>query len=315
MNNLTLRQLRAFQAVANTHSFTEAAEQLSLTPAALSGLVKELETQLGVRLFDRNTRKVELSDVGQEFFPLTERVLSDLDDAVLNITALKEKRRGIVRIAAPEVMSCTLVPHVMAAFRKAYPDVELRFLDISIEEVITRTVRGEVDIGIAPGVTDIPEIHRTPFMHAPLMLAVPRNDPLAQRESVSWLAARQRPFVTFFRALGEWTVSEQGGERHSLFPDDVTVVRRINTSLSMVKAGFGVSVCPLYANELAAGFDLTLIRLTDPEIEREYALLTRAGHALTPPAEAFCEFVQWFAPQWAAMQSTQKGSSRAGVSP
>jgi DNA-binding transcriptional LysR family regulator len=313
VNNLTLRQLRAFQAVANTQSFTEAAERLSLTPAALSGLVKELEAQLGVRLFDRNTRKVELSGMGAEFFPLTERVLSDLDDAVANITALKEKRRGIVRIAAPEVMSCTLVPSVMAGFREAYPDIELRFLDVSIEEVITRTARGEVDVGIAPGNIEAPEIHRTPFMRAPLMLAVPMTDPLAQKTSVSWLAARQRPFVSFFRSLGEWTVGEQGGERHSLFPADTTIVRRINTSLSMVKAGFGVSVCPLYANELAAGFDVKLIRLTDPELDREYALLTREGYALTPAVEAFCEFVRQFGPKWAnvhARSMNQKAKSK-----
>jgi DNA-binding transcriptional LysR family regulator len=291
INNLTLRQLRAFQAVATTRSFTEAARQLNLTTAALSGLVKELEVQLGVRLFDRNTRRVDLSGVGLEFFPLTERVLSDLDDAVQNLTALKEKRRGIVRIAAPEVMSCTLVPSVMAEFRRLYPNVELRFLDVSIEEVISKTVRGEVDVGIAPGATEVQEIHRTPFMRAPLMLAVPKSDPLARRTSISWLAARQRPFVTFFRSLGEWTVGELGGTRHNLFPPDLTVVRRINTALSMVKAGFGVSVCPLYANELAAGFKLKLLRLTDPEIEREYALLTRSGHALTPPVQAFCEFV------------------------
>ncbi len=303
MNNLTLRQLRAFQAVATARSFTDAAEALNLTPAALSGLVKELEAQLGVRLFDRNTRKVELSGVGVEFFPLTERVLGDLDDAVNNITALKEKRRGIVRIAAPEVMSCTLVPSVMAGFRKAYPQVELRFLDVSIEEVIARTSRGEVDVGIAPGAIDLPEIQRTPFMRAPLLLAVPASDPLATRKSVTGMAARQRPFVTFFRSLGEWTVGEQGGERHSLFPADITVVRRINTSLSMVKAGFGVSVCPMYARELAAGFDLKLVRLTDPEIEREYALLTRAGHALTPPVQAFCDYVLQFAPKWTREQA------------
>jgi DNA-binding transcriptional LysR family regulator len=306
MTNLTLRQLRAFQAVALAGSFTDAAEQLSLTPAALSGLVKELESQLGVRLFNRNTRKVELSGVGVEFFPLTERVLSDLDDAVMNITALKEKRLGIVRIAAPEVMSCTLVPSVMAAFRKTYPNIELRFLDVSIDEVITRTSRGEIDVGIAPGITDNPEIHRTPFMRAPLMLAVKQSDPLAKRDSVSWLTARQRPFVTFFRSLGEWTVSEEGGERYNLFPSNVTFVQRINTSLSMVKAGFGVSVCPLYARDLAAGFGLKLVRLTAPSIDREYALLTRKGHAWTPAVQAFCEFVQQYAPGWAKEQSGRR---------
>lgn len=303
MNNLTLRQLRAFRAVATTKSFTDAAELLNLTPAALSGLIKELESQLGVRLFDRNTRKVDLSGIGEEFFPLTERVLQDLDDAVMSVMTLKEKRRGIVRIAAPEVMSCTLVPNVMAAFKEVYPHVELRFLDVGIEEVITRTSRGEVDVGIAPGPVTSQEILRTPFMRAPLMLAVPRDDPLAKRRTVTWKDVRQRRLVTFFRGLGEWTLNEHGSGATSLFPRDVVFVRRINTALAMVKAGFGISVCPVYANELAAGFGVKLVRLMEPEIDREYALLTRQGHSLMPPVEAFCHFVLQYAPKWAKDQT------------
>jgi len=298
MNNLSLRQLRAFRSVATTQSFTAAAEQLHLTPAALSSLIKELESQLGVRLLDRNTRKVALSGVGEQFFPLAERVLQDLDDAVLSITNLKEMRRGIVRIAAPEVISCTLLPRAMAAFRGRYPQVELRFLDITIEDVVTRTARGDVDIGIAPGLVDAPGIRRKPFMRAPLMLAVSQNDPLAQRQSVTWNDVAQRRFVIFFRNLAEWGPSG-GGPAVSMFPRDITFVRRINTALSMVQAGFGITLCSVYAGQLARGFGLKLLRLTGPEIDREYALLLREGYAPTPPVEAFCDFLLKFAPQWA----------------
>lgn len=303
MNNLTLRQLRAFRAVALTKSFTDAARTLHLTTAALSGLIKELESQLGVRLFDRSTRKVVLSGVGEEFFPLTERVLQDLDAAVLGVTSLKEKRRGIVRIAAPEVMSCTLIPSAMSAFRRRYPQVELRFLDVPIEEVALRTARGEVDLGIAPGLVGSSEIVRTPFMRAPLRVAVRADDPLAARRQVTWKDVDSRHFVTFFRSFREWAPGHRGIDAEILFPREVTFVRRINTALAMVQAGFGITLCPVYAAGLAAGFGLRLVGLKNPEIDREYAMLTRVGHSLTPPVEAFCEFLPDHARQWARQQS------------
>lgn len=312
MKNLTLRQLRAFQAVANAGSFTDAADRLHLTPAALSGLIKELETQLGLRLFDRNTRKVALSAVGAEFFPLTERVLQDLDDAVTSITNLKEKRRGIVRIAAPEVMSCTLVPRAIAAFHLLHPAIEVRFFDVPIEDVIARTARGETDLGFAPGLIDRPEIDRAPFLRAPLWLAVREDDELSSRTSVTWQDVRHRRFVTFFRGFSEW--APRGSKPEPMFPKDVLFVRRINTALAMVEAGFGVTACPVYARDLAAGFKIKLIKLTKPEMEREYALLTRAGHSLAPAVEAFRDFVLGYAAKWAKNMSSvvvSKGSGPA----
>ncbi|MEZ5649811.1 MAG: LysR family transcriptional regulator [Burkholderiaceae bacterium] len=300
MNNLTLRQLRAFRAVTEAGSFSAAAEALHLTPAALSGQIKELEAQLGVKLFDRNTRKVSLSVVGREFFPLTERVLQDLDDAVTSISSLKAKRRGVVRLAAPEVVSCTLVPAAMAVFREQYPQVEVRFLDVPLEEVVQRTMRGEVDLGIAPGHIEQSDIDRTPFMEAPLHLAVRRDDPLATRRQVGWEQLRKRRLISFFREFARWAAPQFDSRADDLFPTDIVVVRRINTALAMVQARFGITLCPAFANGLASGFDLVLVPLAGPSIVREYAVLQRAGHSLTPAAEAFRAFLLGFAPQWTA---------------
>lgn len=107
------------------------------------------------------------------------------------------------------------------------------------------------------------------------------------------------PFVTFFRSFAEWAPHSQDPTAEPLFPKDVLFVRRINTALAMVQAGSGVTACPVYARELAAGFGLKLVKLPPPEIDREYAVLTRAGHSLAPAIEAFRDFLVDFAARWA----------------
>lgn len=299
LNNLTLRQLRAFRAVASAESFTAAAEQLHLTPAAVSGLIKELENQVGVRLLDRNTRAVSLSDVGREFFPAAERVLQDLDMAVSSLTELKERRRGIVRIAAPEVLSCTLVPRAMAEFNALYPDIKLHFADVPVEEVIARTRLGEVDLGITPESMLHSELEGVELLSAKLMLAVRREDPLGQRRSVSWGSIREQNFVTFHRRFSDLSPFSQVKSDKQFLPHHVTVVQRVNTAFAMVQAGFGVSACPLFGKELAKGFDLVLIKLTHPQIERSYNIIRRAGYSQAPAVETFRKFMMEFVPQWA----------------
>src|SRR5215470_3296703 len=115
--DISLRQLRAFVAVAGSASFTSAAQQLHLTQSALSLLIKDLESRLGVRLLDRTTRNVSLSEAGLSFLPLVQGVLQDLERAVGSVADLRDLKRGAARVAAPQLMSLTLLPPVLAAHR------------------------------------------------------------------------------------------------------------------------------------------------------------------------------------------------------
>src|SRR5580704_14098706 len=99
--NITLRQLEAFVAVADTRNFTRAAQRLHTAQSAISLLIKELETDLGVRLLDRTTRHVELTDPGIEFRGYAEKLIADLDHAVRHTHELVERKRGRIAIAAP----------------------------------------------------------------------------------------------------------------------------------------------------------------------------------------------------------------------
>ena len=135
--NITLKQLRAFVAVARSGSFTLAAESLFVTQSALSGLIKELEQVIGLRLFDRSTRRIQLSEVGRSIYPLIDKILDDLD-GVLDEVSNPPLRKGLVRVATPQLMASTLLPEVIAAFGEVHPAVEIRLVDCAVESVVSR---------------------------------------------------------------------------------------------------------------------------------------------------------------------------------
>jgi len=148
--NLTLRQLRAFVAVAEAGSFTGAAKQFPLTQSALSLLVKDLEADLRVRLLDRTTRAVRLSEAGQAFLPLVRDVLADLERAVGSVADLRDLKRGVARIAGPQLMSLTLFPPVLAQHRARHPGVQARIVECLMEELEEKVLVGEADLGVGP---------------------------------------------------------------------------------------------------------------------------------------------------------------------
>jgi DNA-binding transcriptional LysR family regulator len=184
--NLTLRQLRAFAAVAETGSFTAAAQQLHLTQSALSVLVRELEREMGVQLLDRNTRSVQLSEAGREFLPSVHRLLGDLTSAVAGVTDLRDKKKGLLRLAAPQLMACTLMPRVIAAYRQAYPDVDVRLADTLPEHLLSGVMAGDVELAVGQDVAVDGAIERRTLFRDRHWLICPPDHAFAKRRRVRW---------------------------------------------------------------------------------------------------------------------------------
>lgn len=285
--NVSLRQLRAFLAVAELESFTAAAERLHLTQAALSGVVKELEQQLGVRLLDRTTRKVELSQVGREFYPLAERVLQDADNAVQSITTLKEKRRGVVRIAAPELPACTFVPHAIAAFMRNYPDVDVRLTDTNAAQVVAKVRNGEVDIGVGIEPLIDTEIDSRPLFKSPMMLFCRKGHPLAGKRRAAWKDLRPYRLIYNIRNFRVRALGEHAARAPELLPEDMYEVDRLATAFGMVRFGLGITVAPVIAEPLGEGFGLVMRPLQAPQLTREFSAYTRRGRSLSPASAEF----------------------------
>lgn len=289
--NITLRQLRAFIAVARTGSFTLAAESLFVTQSALSGLIKELEQSLGVRLFDRSTRRIQLSDVGRGIYPLIDKILLDLDGVLEEVANLKALKTGVVRVAAPQLMACTLLPEVIAAFGKDFPNVHIRLIDCAVESVASRVFSGEVDFGVGPERDPNSDIDATPLFELPFHAVFPSGHALAARERVQWADLVDYPLITLQGQFTERLSVDLHNAMRELDLDPNTTVTFMSTALSMVAAGLGVTICIPYATSLVRLYQLEMRPLIAPEVTRRFYVFTRNGRSLTPAAEALRDYL------------------------
>jgi DNA-binding transcriptional LysR family regulator len=284
--NFTLRQLRAFAAVAATGSFTDAAGQLHLTQSALSALVRELEAVLGVRLFDRHTRKVALTQAGLEFQPYVRRVLNELEQATVSVEGLREKRRGSVRVAAPQLMACTLMPWVVKEFRAAYPDVQVSLVDTLPERLLEGLRAGEVELAVGPDDGAPEGIERRSLLRDRHWLICPEDHPLAGRRRVRWKDVAAFPFIAPTRDFMKRLQPELQRDAPGVQIAPAHEVSYMTTALGMTAAGLGLTACPSYCKPLAKGYGLKMMPLVEPVFWRDVYLWQLANKSLSPAAES-----------------------------
>src|ERR1700724_3637317 len=123
---VSTRQLRAFRLAAQHRSFARAAEALYITPSGLSVLIKELESRVGVRLFERTTRRVELTPNGRELLTVIERSLEEMDDAIATIGRGVKRNRQSIALGTTPLVAANILPPAMCEFRRQRPDVKVQ---------------------------------------------------------------------------------------------------------------------------------------------------------------------------------------------
>jgi DNA-binding transcriptional LysR family regulator len=297
--NPTLRQMRAFVALAKTGNFTLAAQYMHVTQSALSGLIKELEQTLGVRVVDRSTRRVSLTETGNELYPLFSQMIDDLDRALANIADQAQLRKGIVRVAVPQLMACTLLPQVIAAWRTRYPDIGISLSDSPVEAVTARVLSGETDFGIGPERDSAPQLEARELMEMPFEAVVPPDHPLAAHGRLGWKDLAAHPLITLRGQFTERLLADMGGSGGAggmgTLPDvalkPAHEVTYMTTALAMVASGLGVTVCMPYSAPLVRLHGLRMLPLDAPVLTRRFFVYTREQRSLSPAASAFIAFL------------------------
>ncbi|WP_409266375.1 LysR family transcriptional regulator [Massilia sp. BHUDP2] len=292
--NPTLRQMRAFVALAKTGNFTLAAQAMHVTQSALSGLIKELEQTLGAKVVDRSTRRALLTDIGKELYPLFSQMIDDLDGALANVADHTRLKKGIVRIAAPQLLSCTLMPEAIAAYRAKYPDIEVRLGDTGVESVVNRVLSGEADIGIGPEREPAPPLDARLLFEMPFALVFPKGHQLEKQARVTWKDVARYPLISLQGQFTERLLDDMHASMHAPSVKPANEVTFMTTALAMAAAGLGVTVCMPYAAPLATLYGLVMRQLEEPVLTRRFFLYTRPGRSLSPAAESFIDFLDGF---------------------
>ena len=284
--NFDLQQLHAFVAAAERGSFRAAAEQIHLSPPALSRRIESLETALGARLFHRTTREIRLTSVGRAFLERARAALDDLESAMLSVSDIAATRSGLVTVGCVSSAAAYFLPAVVRSFREEYPAVRLRVMDEPANQVLASVIAGEADFGISFMRTRVPEIDFDQIHVDPFVLAVPRGHALAKRKSVAWTELAGERMIAVARSSGNRQLLDDALAKAGLNPTIAVEVGHISTLLGMVEAGLGVAVVPRMA--LPAGHaSLTALTLRAPATHRTLGLITRHGSTLRPAAKIF----------------------------
>ena len=288
----TVKQLKAFIAIAETSSFAEACERLYLSQPALSAAIKKLEDGVGGQLFARSTRTVELTPEGRAFLPAARRLLKDWQNAFDDLERLFSLQQGSLDVAVMPSFACNRFPEALAVFRSRYPQLLVRVDDIVMEEVIAAVRSGRVDLGVTFEPLDDDTITFTPLFTDDSVAVLPNDHALARRRRLSWAALAPYPFIAMNRnsAYRAWTDAAQ--REAGAIPDQVFEAKQLATISRMVAAGIGVGVLPAYCHSLARSMGATIVPLDSPTIRRRVGVLSRRRHPLSVAAQRMTEVLQ-----------------------
>lgn len=287
--NLSTRQLRAFLQVARVGNFTRAAEQAHITQAGLSILIREMEKQLGCRLFDRTTRVVSLTPAGRRLLPVVERMVTDLDDVAAELGAEGDAARQTLRIAATPLVSSNLLPQVFASFREAHPQVSLRLFDADLRDVEAMVTAGEADVGLGFFFKAAPGLAREPVGRFHLMRVAPMDEagePGAVG-SAPWSALRSAELVGLPPGNPIQKVIDQHLAAIGRADAQRTSFNFFGTLISMVEAGFGTAVMPTFALAACRRHRVRTDVLTKPKVGLDFYRITKRGAYETEAMQAF----------------------------
>lgn len=288
--NISSRQVDAFLALAAQRSFTRAAAQCHLSQPAFSALIRALEDGLGLRLFDRSTRHVDLTAEGENFLAAARRIRAEMDNALATMRDAASLRRGRVSVALLPSLAAGWLPGVLAGYRAAHPGVELDIADMLSEPCIERVATGKADFALAAIRADTPELQAEPFCSDGFHLVCRADHPLAKRaqgRKALPLQARdlaQWPYVHLARTSSVRQYLEAAFHPQAM--NTLMEVEQLATVMGMVRAGLGISVVPTLTLFHFHQPDLVTRPLVLPGLMRQIYLVRRRDRSLSVAAQA-----------------------------
>ena len=289
--NYSLRQLRVFVAVSRYGSFSRAGESIGLSQSAVSHSMKELEAEMGVRLLDRTTREVALTDAGLRLANRVEPLLDELHAMLLDTRSFGTQHNGRVRIASSQTISAQLMPQCIASGALQYPDIRVLLRDQAQQLVLNSVRNAEVDFGIVIDPGENTDLDCEPILHEPFLMMCREDHPLAALPEVKWQALNGQKLVLQDYASGSRILIDGALKAQKVKAEIVQEIGHPATLFPMVEAGIGISVIPALALPGPEGSKLVVKSLV-PEINRVLMLVKRKNRSLSPAAQAIWQVVK-----------------------
>ncbi len=282
--NFDLADLRAFVAVSELGRFGAAAQTLHISQPALSRRIEKLESALGVRLFDRTTRRVQLTAIGRSFARKATDLLDELEGTLLGITEVASSRQGEITLACLISIAPSVLPQIVRRYSERFPAVRVRIIDADANNVLEAVASGEAEFGVDVLGTREPNIDFRPLRKERFFAVLQRGDPLATRKAVKWSELGGERLMTIDKTNVSRLLIDQAVVSATRRPHWMFEARLSSTLIGLAEAGLGVAIVP----ELSAPHahpKLIAVPIVAPSIRRHVGLISRRGHRMAPNAQ------------------------------
>jgi len=281
--------LRVFVEVARQRGFTRASRTLHLTQPAVSKVVRSLEEDLGVPLLLRERRRVTLTDAGRIVLDRARGILDALRVMEEEVVELSALRRGRLRLGTPPIVGVAFLPPLLAEFHRLHPGISLELREEGSHQIEALVQSHDLDVGAVVLPTDERAFGTLPFVRDQLRAVLHPEHPLARRRSVSLRELAGTPFVLYrpeFALHGHILAACQ---RSGFTPEVVSESSHWDFIVAMVAANIGLALLPVTICRLLDRAQVRSVKLLDPVIPWDVALVWRRDRDLPPATRAFLE--------------------------
>jgi DNA-binding transcriptional LysR family regulator len=289
---MTLLQLQYFKTLARILHYTKAAKELHIAQPSLSYSISELEKELGVKLFDKENRKIRLTVYGEQFLSYVEKILALLDESVSVLQQMAGSALQVVHLGYFHSISASLIPSIMAGIYSQEENRRIRFqfLEATSFDIFSQLKKGDLDLAFCMHRDEY--VESTAIMRQPLYLTVPSNHPLAERSSVTFEDFSQEPIVMLEKSSSLRTQMDQIFARHGVIPNVVFEVHECNAALQYVALRFGISVLPRVP-AMEKNEKVSVIPIADDKqaFVRTVYLLWAKSRPLSPAAQRVKDYI------------------------
>jgi LysR family transcriptional regulator, carnitine catabolism transcriptional activator len=289
--DLTVQHLRTVLAVADTGSFTGASTRLRLAQSSLSRAIADIERRVGVTLFERTTRRVQLTPEGQEFLDIARDIVRSFDRGMNHFSGFLDGTRGVVRIATLPSLAATLLPSVIATYRGDFPDVAVRIDDALLGQVLEQVDGGHVDFAVTVADEEVSRLAAQPVATDEFFCVFPPAHRFATAGSLRWSDLHDEPFIAFDPLSSVRTHADTAFAAADASPRLVTEARNIAAVGGLVAAQLGVSAVPGLVLPLLEFAGLGHCPLVEPEVRRTIAVVTDPSRPMAPAARSFLQVI------------------------
>ena len=289
----SIRQLEALVLVYRLGSITKAAAELRVTQSAISLLIRQIEENFQLKLFDRTTRALHPTAACKEAIPAAERILSGARGLSRHMRDLVEVKTGRIAVAVSAGVASALLPRVLAAYRSRYPGVKIDLFDLAPEELLSFVTAGHAAFGIGSFENDgASEARIETLVQSALSAIGVRDGRFEKRKRLTWDDIAASDLIVMRRGTRIRTQIDQALAQTGRDLKPALEVSLITTALALTAGGAGISILPSHMLPKAQFPTLAAIPLSQPTIYRHVSLLSRADFGLSPAAERFVEIAR-----------------------